>query len=116
MKSTAFNVQIFTKLINDQQNYIPNFTWNFTQIGQKIGVMIIFCIKARYSWQTRICEDKYSLTRGTDEWSTSCSGPFNNGKELPVLTGHMTASLGTLVKRKSNLSYSDYSQAPSRLR
>jgi hypothetical protein len=48
---------------------------------------------------------KYSHTRGRDEWSTSCSGPFNNWKDLPVLTVHMTASLGTLVKRKSNLSY-----------
>jgi hypothetical protein len=54
---------------------------------------------------------KYSHTRGRDELSTPCSGPFNKWKDLPVLTGHTTAGLGTLVKRKSNLSYSDYSQA-----
>jgi len=35
MKSMAFNVQIFTQLINDQQHYINIFTWNFTQTGQK---------------------------------------------------------------------------------
>jgi len=48
MKSKAFNVQIFTKLINDQQHYIHIYM-EFHSNWTKIGVTINFCIKAQYS-------------------------------------------------------------------
>jgi hypothetical protein len=72
-----------------------------------------FCVSKHNTVGAQMrCVGNYSHNRGRDEWSTSCGGPFNKGKELPLLTGHVTASLGTLVKQKSNLSYADYSQAP----